>query len=232
MSFQWTVVASFVYAEMAFIILMMLPWIRPTVWSKIFRSRIVRFFERYSYIVHYTCGGILVLLFLDSVRETRKYASVDLSLGVTTQLPSQADTLIHLRLFRSQRNFYLSGFALFLWLVCRRMITLISQEAQLICAADASMRQATSASAVAEKYLQEQGKLKKDVDGELKLDDKLAQEVMELRKRLKAVEGDRDAMREQAGGMKKEYDRLMTDFDRLQNLAEDAGEENEGKKLA
>lgn len=172
------------------------------------------------------------MLFLDSVRETQKYASVDINLGATTQLPAQADTLIHLRLFRAQRNFYLSGFAIFLWLVCRRMIEMIGKESQLIVAADASMRQATSASAVAEKYLQDQGKLRKDVaEGEVKVDDKLAQEVMELRKRLKTVEGDRDAMAEQATGLKREYDRLMNDFDHLQQLAEDAGEENEGKKI-
>jgi len=232
MSVQWTVVACFVYAEMALIILMLLPWIRPHVWTKIFRSRIVRYLERYKHIFMYTLGGILVLLFLDSIRETQKYSSVDLSLGVTTQLPSQADTLIHLRLFRAQRNFYLSGFALFLALVIRRMVELIIHESQLIAAADASMRQATSASAVAEKYLQETGAIKTDAEGAAKIDDRLAQECMELRKRLKAVEGDRDAMREQASGLKREYDRLMHDFDHLQHLAEDTGDDTEGKKIA
>jgi B-cell receptor-associated protein 31 len=230
MSFQWTVVASFVYAEMVFILLMMLPWIRPTTWSKIFRSRIVRFLERYKHIFMYTVGGILVLLFLDSIRETKKYGSVDLSIPVTTQLPSQADTLIHLRLFRSQRNLYLSGFALFLWLVIRRMIQLISREAQLMAAADAAMSQATSANAVAEKVLKDAGQLNPG-EGD-SVEDKLTREVLELRKRLKSVESDREAMRDQATGLKKEYDRLMTDFDRLQNLAEDAGEESEGKKIA
>jgi len=232
MSFQWTVVAAFVYAEMFLIILFMLPWIRPTTWSKIFRSRIVRFLERYKHILGYTVGGILVLLFLDSIRETMKYSSIDLSIPVTTQLPAQSDSLIHLRLFRAQRNLYLSGFAIFLCLVIRRMIQLIGQEAKLMVAAEAAMSQATSASAVAEKYLTKTGALKTDADGEAKLDDKLANEVMELRKRLKTVEGDRDAMREQASGLKKEYDRLMHDFDHLQHLAEDAGEESEGKKLA
>lgn len=230
MSFQWTVVASIVLCEMIFILLMMVPWIRPTVWSKFFRSRFVRFLERYKHIFMYTVGGILVLLFLDSVRETRKYGSVDLSIPVTTQLPSQADTLIHLRLFRSQRNLYLSGFALFLALVIRRMVQMLSREARLMAAADAAMSQATSANAVAEKVLKDAGQLNPG-EGD-SVEDKLTREVLELRKRLKAVESDREAMREQATGLKKEYDRLMTDFDRLGDLAEDAGQESEGKKHA
>lgn len=228
MSFQWTVVASIVLFQMAFILLMMVPWIRPTVWSKIFRSRFARFLERYKHIFMYTVGGILALLFLDSVRETQKYSSVDLSIPSTSQMPSQADTLLHLRLFRAQRNLYLSGFAIFLWLVIRRMIQMLSREAQLMAAADAAMSQATSANAVAEKVLKDAGKLHPG-DGD-SVEDDLTREVLELRKRLKTVEGDRDAMREQATGLKKEYDRMFTDFDRLQNLAEDAGEESEGKK--
>jgi B-cell receptor-associated protein 31 len=231
MSFQWTVVAAFVYAEMILIILFMLPWIRPTTWSKIFRSRIVRILSRYKHILGYTVGGVLILLFLDSIRETQKYSSIDLSIPVTTQLPSQADSLIHLRLFRAQRNLYLSGFAIYLSLVIRRMIQLISKEAQLMAAADAAMSQATSASAVAEKVMKDAGAIKVAPGDENKIEDKLAHEVGELQKRLKAVEGDRDAMREQATGLKREYDRLMKDFEQMQHLAEDVGEESEGKKI-
>lgn len=60
---------------------------------------------------------------------------------------------LHLRLFRAQRNFYISGFALFLSLVIRRMVTLISVNSTLEVEREAAMKQATSASRAAEALL-------------------------------------------------------------------------------
>ncbi len=53
---------------------------------------------------------------------------------------------MHMRLFRAQRNFYISGFALFLCLVIRRLVALISTGATLEAEKEAAMKQATSAS--------------------------------------------------------------------------------------
>jgi B-cell receptor-associated protein 31 len=49
---------------------------------------------------------------LDSIRELRKYSAFedkDLS-------APHAEAHAHMKQFRSQRNFYIAGFALFLWL--------------------------------------------------------------------------------------------------------------------
>ncbi len=51
-----------------------------------------------------------------------------------------------MRLFRAQRNFYLSGFALFLCLVIQRLVRLISSGATLEAEKDAAIKQASSAS--------------------------------------------------------------------------------------
>lgn len=62
-----------------------------------------------------------------------------------------------MRLFRAQRNFYISGFSLFLWLVIRRLVTLISAQANLQAQSEASMRQAQSATTAAKSLLAQKG---------------------------------------------------------------------------
>ncbi|VEN62682.1 unnamed protein product [Callosobruchus maculatus] len=63
-----------------------------------------------------------------------------------------------MRLFRAQRNFYISGFSLFVWFVIRRLVIVISQQAALQAheahyvlwvQPEASMRQAQSATTAA-----------------------------------------------------------------------------------
>jgi B-cell receptor-associated protein 31 len=49
---------------------------------------------------------------LDSIRELRKYAGAEM----TDRHSPQAEAQAHMKEFRSQRNFYIAGFALFLWL--------------------------------------------------------------------------------------------------------------------
>ena len=56
---------------------------------------------------------MIFVSFVDAVRDVRKYTAaydeIDISmLGAETQL--------NMKLFRSQRNLYIAGFALFLWL--------------------------------------------------------------------------------------------------------------------
>merc|ERR1712187_842036 len=57
---------------------------------------------------------------------------------------------MHMRLFRAQRNFYIAGFALFLCLVIKRLVGLISAYAGLQAEKEAAMKQAESASRAAE----------------------------------------------------------------------------------
>lgn len=60
------------------------------------------------------------------------------------------------RLFRAQRNFYISGFAIFLVLVIRRLILLISDQASLVAQSQASMGQAKSATLAARTLMSRQ----------------------------------------------------------------------------
>lgn len=79
-----------------------------------------------------------------------------------------------MRLFRAQRNFYISGFSLFLTLVIRRLVTLISSQAQLLAQSEASMRQAQSATTAARSLLSQQKSDEKTLDakkGDVKSDE-------------------------------------------------------------
>jgi len=129
MSVQWTFVAGFLYFEMGFLSLLMLPFIKPHLWHKLFQSAPVKILKKYSKYYVIGLAGILILLFLDGVREVMKYseAGADVDMALRS---ANADSIIHMRLFRAQRNMYITGFALFLWLVIRRMIILVEKEAE------------------------------------------------------------------------------------------------------
>lgn len=78
-----------------------------------------------------------------------------------------------MRLFRAQRNFYISGFAIFLSLVIRRLVILISTQATLLAQSEASMRQAQSASNAARTLLSQQKTAETaaaEADDKMKLD--------------------------------------------------------------
>lgn len=120
-----------------------------------------------------------------------------------------------MRLFRAQRNFYISGFAIFLTLVIRRLVTLISEQAVMLANSEASMKQAQSATATARTLLAQQGDSKKEANNE---------EVEALKKKCKDLETeltkekkDKEALKSQAQSLNREYDRLTEEFSKLQN---------------
>lgn len=129
-----------------------------------------------------------------------------------------------MRLFRAQRNFYISGFAIFLSLVIRRLIILITQQASLIANSEASMRQAKSASDTARNLMTQTDP--KKTDGETKVDEgkaALENEVKRLQAELKRELKDKEALKSQAESLNREYDRLTEEFSKLQNKSLHAG---------
>ncbi|CAL8261282.1 unnamed protein product [Merluccius merluccius] len=67
---------------------------------------------------------ILIVLFLDAVREVHKYSAPE---AQEAQVNPNLFDHLHMKLFRAQRNLYISGFSLFLWLIMRRIVTLVNQ---------------------------------------------------------------------------------------------------------
>ncbi|MEE6505814.1 hypothetical protein FKM82_005659, partial [Ascaphus truei] len=111
MSLQWAAVATFLYAEVFAVLILCIPFISPTRWQKIFKSRLVQMVVTYGNTWFGVLIVILVLLLLDAVREIRKYG-----VGENVDLKNNPVAVehIHMKLFRAQRNLYIAGFSLLL----------------------------------------------------------------------------------------------------------------------
>lgn len=121
-----------------------------------------------------------------------------------------------MRLFRAQRNFYISGFAIFLTLVIRRLVTLISEQASLLANSEASMKQAQSATATARTLLAQQGDSGKKEANNEELE-ALKKKCKDLETELTKEKKDKEALKSQAQSLNREYDRLTEEFSKLQN---------------
>ncbi|NWZ21117.1 BAP29 protein, partial [Asarcornis scutulata] len=127
-------------------------------WQKIFMiplwSKIAVFWNK----MFLTIIVLLIILFLDAFREVRKYSAIQVTEKVANVNTNAIDH-IHMKLFRSQRNLYISGFSLFLWLVLRRTITLLTQLAKSMASHAALETQVNDTTEAAKKYLAENERL-------------------------------------------------------------------------
>jgi len=205
MSLHWSLIAGFLYLEIAVMFLFLIPFISNKRWSQLFKSRFLKAVENQLVYYFYIVVAILVLFFLDAIREMNKYSENQLQTEAShgTHLDTQMQT--HMRLFRSQRNFYISGFALFLCLVIKRLVSLITSSAIIEVEREAALKQAVSASRAAESLMQED---KGTSDLEKKLEDKEAE--------LQTALADVTSMKAQSLSLTKEYDRLMEEKDKVE----------------
>ncbi|CAI9589533.1 unnamed protein product [Staurois parvus] len=160
MTFQWTAVASFLYGEIVVLLILCIPFVSPLRWRKIFRFQLWSKVSPYWNKAFLSIIVVLIVLFLDAVREVRKYSSSPTIDKTTSVHPSSYDH-IHMKLFRSQRNLYISGFSLFLWLVLRRVVSLINQLASVIDGNDALQTQVERINEAAKKHMEDNDELKK-----------------------------------------------------------------------
>jgi len=232
MSLQWTLVATFLYTEIAVVIILLLPFISPTRWNTIFQSNAIKTFKSTSHYYFRFSVGILFLLFVDAIRSVRHYTA-PLEAEHGHHDGPLAEMQYHMKLFRGQRNLYICGFALFLVFVIRRLVVLLAEQANLIAQKEAALKQAKSASEAAQSLMaagdgrksdegdDEAAQLRARVNDAAKERDEALDKVDTLKKQL-------DALKRQAEGTNKEYDRLMGEHEKLQRKLEQAG--GDGKK--
>lgn len=212
MSLQWTIIATFLYFEVGVLMLFLVPYMSARRWNGLFRSRFYKALSAQAqwYFTFLLC--ILVLFLLDSIREMRKYSNPELN-DAHQHLDHEMQA--NMRLFRAQRNFYISGIALFLSFVIKRFIGLMTLQASLVAENEATLKQAKSASKAAMDLM-------KKNDGD---DSAESKTIEKFKKELEAIKADRDAIKSQAESVSKEYDRLMAEHEKLQKTAG-----NESKK--
>ncbi|XP_026327370.1 B-cell receptor-associated protein 31 [Hyposmocoma kahamanoa] len=209
MSLQWTIIATFLYAEIAFVLLLTLPIASPSRWQKFFKSKFLAYISNQASVYFLILIGVLVLCLLDAIREMQKYSNME----PTEHQHLDAEMQGNMRLFRAQRNFYISGFALFLLIVIRRLVQMISELAALLARSEANFRQAQSATVAARSLLEKQGAgedvVKKEVTD-------LKAQIAQLEKDLVREKKDKEAVKSQAESLNKEYDRLAEEHSKLQ----------------
>lgn len=209
MSLQWTIIATFLYAEIAFVLLLTLPIASPSRWNKFFKSKFLAYISAQASIYFVVLIAVLVLCLLDAIREMQKYSNIE----PADHQHLDAEMQGNMRLFRAQRNFYISGIALFLLVVIRRLIQMICELAGLLAQSEANFRQAQSATVAARSLLEKQGAgddlAKKDRQ-------ELESKIELLEKELAREKKDKEAIKSQAESLNKEYDRLAEEHSKLQ----------------
>ncbi|XP_063564782.1 B-cell receptor-associated protein 29 isoform X2 [Gorilla gorilla gorilla] len=230
MTLQWAAVATFLYAEIGLILIFCLPFIPPQRWQKIFSFNVWGKIATFWNKAFLTIIILLIVLFLDAVREVRKYSSVH---TIEKSSTSRPDAYEHtqMKLFRSQRNLYISGFSLFFWLVLRRLVTLITQLAKELSNKGVLKTQAENTNKAAKKFMEENEKLKrilkshgKDEECVLEAEnkklvedqEKLKTELRKTSDALSKAQNDVMEMKMQSERLSKEYDQLLKEHSELQ----------------
>ncbi|XP_077566639.1 B-cell receptor-associated protein 29-like [Stigmatopora nigra] len=225
MTLQWTAVAFFLYVEIAFNIILCVPFISPLRWRLIFSWRIWKWLSPYWNKCSFTIIMVLVVLFLDAAREVHKYSSPEPMQEVNSNLFDH----LHMRLFRAQRNIYITGFSLFQWLIMWRIISMLNKVAFALENNSGLQSQMENAAKAAEQHQEENRRLKQTLEDEEKVisEEKLQLkiEVQNLSIQLKNAKiavrkshAEVEAMNTQAKGLAEEYERLLSEHHQLQNL--------------
>lgn len=242
MTFQWTAVALFLYGEIGVILILCIPFISPSRWKKIFRYQLWSKISPYWNKAFLSIIVILIVLFLDAVREVRKY-SVNSAIDKTAKLYANTYDHLHMKLFRAQRNLYISGFSLFLWLVLRRVTNLIVQLASEMESCDALKAQVEKNNEAAKKYMEDNEHLKKVLDSskvsgneqKIKRENEILkneiehgkEELQRMAEALSKSQAEVLALKKQSEGLTREYDRLIREHELLQNTIQEQDSKKE-----
>lgn len=213
MSLQWEFLVGFLYFEVILVIVLLIPFVSPQYWQKVFKSSIVRKFESGAKYYFNFIIFIFFILFLDSIRQFRAHQGKNEP--ADSLHPHSSD---HQRMltFRAQRNFYIAGFALFLWFVIKRLVSLLITCAHHMAQSTASQQQAKAASKFAETLVSDQTKNSSRESTPANSSDELISTKKELEK-----------VREEFDDFRQRYEFALRDLSALTNE-----NKNLNKKLA
>jgi len=197
------------YCELALTLILLLPIISAKRWHSFFKSRFLASLVSLSGIYFKIFLAILIVCFLDAIREMNKYGTEVSGHGHTGEHTHlDVNMQQHMRLFRSQRNFYISGFALVLCVVLHRLTSLISTLAMSQAETEAALKQAQSASDVAQQLM----------DGATPGAGN--DRVKELEEENRKLRAEHEAALSQAKSVSQEYDRVLKECEKLQSCGD------------
>jgi len=229
MALIWTIVASFLYFELALGFIFTWRFISHKRWSSIFQSSILAIIVDYGSFIFNTMLTILVILFIGALRETIKYSSSEFTSEMSLQDNLATKDHVMMLMFRGQRNLYVAGFALFLFLVLRRIISLITLNAQLEAKSEAAIKQAESASRAAQSLINNEGVNEEKSSETKSLEteiDNIRKEIRECLKEKETSEASLLAMTSQIKSLGREFDRLNGELEQIQ-LSEESDKKDD-----
>lgn len=206
MSIQWTAVAALLYFEIGLAFILCTPILSAKTWKKIFSIQLFAFLNPVWRVLYYAILLLLFILFLDSIREMNKFNDKDKDYDARSNLETKLDR--NLKQFRAQRNFYITGMTLFLIIVIRRLMSVLSEQANLEAQKEAALKQAKNASDEANRQMEKAEKLSSKTDQE--------QIDKEHKEELARVNREVEILRKQAANNQTEYDRLSKENQKLQ----------------
>ena len=97
MSIQWTLIAGFLYFEVAVVLLLVLPVASPKKWQRIFRSRFLNALGAQASFYFYVLLIILVIFLMDALKDMMKYSNSES--GDKSQTHSHLDAEMQVSIF-------------------------------------------------------------------------------------------------------------------------------------
>ncbi|TPP67505.1 B-cell receptor-associated protein 31 [Fasciola gigantica] len=214
----WHLTAAFLYLEMFLFFILLSPLVSTRSWAKLFKLHWVQSLTTFSKYYFNLFLMLLVIVLVEAVRQVMNQRSAYNELKAhPSELRPETESLYLMRMFRAQRNLYIAGFALFMWFLCRRLINVINEHAQMCASQEASIKQAQNASAAAEKWMKAAGAEESEATKELKeviedLEDQLKRE----KEAHATLSNDFKVLKKQAEQTSREYDRVSTECQELQ----------------
>ncbi|KAG8175863.1 hypothetical protein JTE90_003086 [Oedothorax gibbosus] len=214
MTIQWSLIASFLYLELGAIILLSLPFISSKIWRSIFQFRLWVALGRKANTYFSVFLAVLILFWIDSIREMIKYSN-----DPRHQFDIELQT--HVKLYRSQRNYYIVGFAIFLCFVIRKLAMLLLEEAELLTRNEEVTKSAQEATENLEKLLREDKVLpvSKQVPNEhlVKETESMQRQIDEKNDELNSIKENIESIKNRNQETIKEYDSLKAKVDSLKS---------------
>jgi len=222
MALHWQIVALYLYFEIGFCFILTLPFISNKRWSSIFKSGFIRKAVDYASTGFNLMLAVLSILFIDAVRETQKYSRADKQL-INLQDNLMTKEHVMMNMFRAQRNLYISGFALFLHWLLKRVVDLIMSGATMEAKCEAALKQAQSASTAAQTLMNSRGtgdfstssndKKEKELEATLA---ELKEKLEDAKKAKKEADAEVEEMKSRSEALKVDYDHVCRELAKAQ----------------
>ncbi|CAH8288431.1 unnamed protein product [Schistosoma guineensis] len=213
----WHIVVTFLYSEMFVVLLMILPFFSSQTWSKFFKFSIIQKISEKSSFYFRLFLVMLVCVLAEALRNIwvlrQAYNSIK---DHPHEMRPETESLYLMRMFRAQRNFYITGFSLFVWFVLHRLVSLLSEHAKMQASEEASIKQAQSATAAAQRLL-DQSKVTDSDTEDIYPDtmEALKDELAKLTKKFESEEKAHQKTKQDLETLKKQTLQTNTEYDRV-----------------